>query len=91
MQVTYVVHARIAIIRSSFLTQRRSVNTCSYEDLSLAIHAGSSTAKMRLIPEEQPMVQDEDVEDNDMRVEEDNDTFVEQDNDMPGMMERYTV
>ena len=33
------------------------------------------------------MVQDEDAEDNDMRVEEDNDTFVEQDNDMPGMME----
>ena len=39
------------------------------------------------IPEEQPMVQDEDAEDNDMLVEEDNDTFVEQDNDMPAMME----
>ena len=37
------------------------------------------------IPEEQPMVQDEDAEDNDMCVEEDNDTFVEQDNDMPVM------
>ena len=33
------------------------------------------------------MVQDEDAEDNDMRIEEDNDTFVEQDNDMLGMME----
>ena len=39
------------------------------------------------ILEEHPMAQDEDTEDNDMRVEEDNDTFVEQDNDMPGMME----
>src|SRR6266498_6171305 len=38
------------------------------------------------ISEEQPMVQDEDAEDNDMRVEEYNDTFVEQDNDMLGMM-----
>ena len=82
----YVVYARIATIRSSFLTQSISFNNCCAKDLRLATcwikHGEDET-----IPEEQPMVQDEDAEDNDMHIEEDNDTFVEQDNDMPGMME----